>query len=318
MEDKILAGIILFDSDFERLKKCLEALYRQVSKIVLYDNSIVAMDDEKIKTLFQSFGIEYIKSKKNEGMPGALNIIIEVAKKEGFDWVLTMNPDTIVPKDMIEKFKPYFTQKDIAIVCPQVIDKRRKYMEERHNNSIEYVDVCITSAACTRIDALTQVGGFDSWLFVDLLDNDLSKRLILTGWKILKVNDVVIDQEFGEIELKEKWKVDFWLKISKSLNNVNFAKLSYRKKVSYLRVYYTCRNVLYLEKKFKNYGGMDYEFNYNCHSFFGFVICFILPNILQAESKARAIKHVWNGIKDGKNCLVQPWRHELHYLKKDL
>ncbi len=96
---------------------------------------------------------------------------------------------------------------------------------------------------------------------------------------------MILAQEFGDIKAKAAWKEKFWLKVGKLLRNDNFAKFSYKKIVHANRVYYTCRNVIYLNKKFKKYGGIGYEENYNCHTFLEFVICFVFPSIIRADKK---------------------------------
>ena len=194
------------------------------------------------------------------------------------------------------------------MICPQIIDKRRKYMTLDTTNGFKYVNMCITSAACTRIDAWQNVGEFDSWLFVDLLDNDISKRMILNGWQIVRVNSVVLDQEFGDIKKKSKWEETLWLTVGKLLHNNNLAKFSYKKIVHPVRVYYTCRNIVYLNKKFKNYGGIGYKDNYNCNTFLGFIICFVLSSILRADQKRATIKAVVTGFRDGIKKEVVPWK----------
>lgn len=241
-------------------------------------------------------------------MPEGMNRIIRIAKQKNFDWVLTMNADSIVPDNLVEKYSEFFGNNNIGMICPQIIDKRRKYMTLDTTNGFKYVNMCITSAACTRIDAWQNVGEFDSWLFVDLLDNDISKRMILNGWQIVRVNSVVLDQEFGDIKKKSKWEETLWLTVGKLLHNNNLAKFSYKKIVHPVRVYYTCRNIVYLNKKFKNYGGIGYKDNYNCNTFLGFIICFVLPSILRADQKRATIKAVVTGFRDGIKKEVVPWK----------
>ena len=40
-----------------------------------------------------------------------------------------------------------------------------------------------------RIDAWEQIGKFDEWLFIDLVDNEFCKRLIVSGYTILRLNE---------------------------------------------------------------------------------------------------------------------------------
>lgn len=307
---RIAAGMVLYNSDYERLLKCLDSLNEQVELIIAFDNSPQILEENKICKLEENYQCKYIYSGENLGMPEALNRIMQMAKNEGYEWVLTMNPDSIVPSNMMGVYSNYFNDEKIGMICPQVIDKRRKYMKADMSKGNQFVHMCITSAACTRIKAWKQVGEFDGWLFVDLLDNDISKRMILNGWKILQINLIVLDQEFGDILPKGKKTEQFWIKVGKLLKNDNFAKFSYKKIVHPNRVYYTCRNILYLNKKFQKYGGIGYKDNYNCHTFVGFLICFVLPSILRADKKRETFNAVVRGFKDGKRVKVVPWERK--------
>ena len=306
----VAAGMVLYNSNYSRLLKCLTSLKNQVDTIIVFDNSPKRMDKEKVCEIERKYKCRYIHSKENLGMPEAMNKIMLMAEQEGYDWVLTMNADSIVPENMIEKYTNYFSNSNIGMICPQVIDKRRKYMIADDTKVDEYIPMCITSAACTRVSAWRQVGQFDGWLFVDLLDNDISKRMVLNGWKILQVNSIILDQEFGDILPTNKNIEKFWLRVGKILGNNNFAKFSYKKIVHPNRVFYTCRNIVYLNKKFKKYGGIGYKENYNCHTFLGFIICFVLPSILRADDKAETIRAVQKGFKEGKEKAknIIPWQ----------
>ena len=91
------------------------------------------------------------------------------------------------------------------------------------------------------------------------------------------------------------------------LHNQNFAKFSYKKSVSSLRIYYTCRNIIYVNRKMRNYGKIAYE-NYNCKGYGGFVISFILPSVLRADKKIEVIKAAWRGTRDGRKKKVEEWK----------
>lgn len=78
---------------------------------------------------------------------------MERAGADGYEWVLTMDQDSILPDGMVADFSKYLDEPEIGIVCPKVVDKRRAYMEVQLDDSIEYIDMCITSASCTSIKA---------------------------------------------------------------------------------------------------------------------------------------------------------------------
>lgn len=297
--EKLAAGVVLFNPD-ERTLECLKSLKKQIERIYVFDNSTKPLNI----TLPDS--VVYLCEGENKGIAYALNRIIEKAKAEGFEWVLTMDQDSILPEGMIDDFSRYLDKPDIGIICPQVVDKRRIYMEVNKDGNMQYIDMCITSASCTSIKVWEKIGKFDEWLFIDLVDNDFCKRLVESGYKILQLKKWVLDQEFGMIEPKSETKQKFWIRVSKILHNQNFAKFSYKKIVSPMRVYYTCRNIIYVNRKMKNYGKTAYE-NYNCKGYLGFVISFILPSVLRADKKKDVIKAVWNGTRDGCLKSVRAW-----------
>lgn len=299
--DKIVAGVVLFNPEARTLN-CLSSLNGQVERIYIFDNSI---DTIKIKL---PDNVVYLSEGENKGIAYALNKIMERAKADGYKWVLTMDQDSILPYGMIEDFSKYLGRPEIGIICPQVIDKRRKYMEAKHGDSEEYIKKCITSSSCTSVDIWEEIGKFDEWLFIDLVDDEFCKRLITSNYKILRLNKWVLDQEFGKIEPKPERVQMFWIKISKMLHNQNFAKFSYKKFVNPMRVYYTCRNIVYVNRKMGKYGKVGYQ-NYNCRGYLGFIICFILPSIFRSDHKWKVIKAACNGTYDGCKAKVVPWTH---------
>lgn len=302
--DSVAAGIVLFNPELTRLIACIENLKQQVSKIYIFDNSSMSIHINDDSTV-------YITENKNKGIAYALNRIMERAQKDGFEWVVTMDQDSIVPCGMIDGFKEGIrSHANLGIVCPQVIDKRRIYLVAENNEQESYVNFCITSAACTSVEAWERCGKFDEWMFIDLVDNDFCKRITLSGYKILKLNKWILDQEFGKIIPKSEWKQKFWVGVSKILHNQNFAKFSYKKSVSPLRVYYTNRNVIYVNKKLNKYGSIGYE-NYNCKGYLGFIISFMIPSILRAKDKKAVLEATMRGIHDGKKSHPREWSAEI-------
>lgn len=299
---KIAAGIVVYNPDDEiRFLQCIESALSQVEKVYIFDNST-----EK-KQLNLSQNVTYMSLGRNVGIAYALNHIMRIAKKEGFEWVITLDQDSILPNNTIFEYTKYIKENDrLAIICPQVIDTRRVYMEIEKKHEIQYIEECITSASCTSINAWETVGGFDEWLFIDLVDNDFCKRLIVSGFKILRINSVVLNQEFGRITPKSLKKQEFWIQMSKIFRNKNIAKFSYIKYVDPIRVYYTNRNIIYVNRKLKKYGKTAYN-NYNCKGYIGFLICFSLPSLLRAQNKKKVFKAIIQGIVDGNKKKVEQW-----------
>ncbi len=300
---KISAGIVLFNPEDEiRLYRSINSVLSQVERVYIFDNST-----ESHNYIFPD-SVVFLTEHENKGVSYALNKLMLRAKNDGFDWLITMDQDSILPEQTIVSYEAHISDDPLlAIICPQVIDTRRSYMEIKKEPAEEYVDFCITSASCTNLNAWKNVGGFDEWLFIDLVDNDFCKRIIVSGYKILRINSLVLDQEFGKIIPKNEKVQSFWNNFAKKVHNMNFAKLGYKKLVSPTRVYYTNRNIIYINRKLKKYGKTGYKQNYNCNTYFGFLISFSIPSILRAQNKIKVLKAVIKGIKDGAKMHPADW-----------
>lgn len=303
--ENIAAGIVLYNpEDTNRLDACVKSILKQVGKLYIYDNST-----DKLHYSFPK-GVRYDSCGENKGIAFALNELMKMAASDGFEWLITMDQDSIMPDNIVESYSKVIEESDdkLAIICPQVIDKRRKYMQVADSESSEYVDECITSASCTSIKAWEKIGGFDDWLFIDLVDNEFCKRLVASGYKILRLNHLVLDQEFGCIHPKGEFSQKFWITLSKMLKNENIAKFSYKKIVNPMRVYYTCRNIIYVNRKLKQYGKTAYS-NYNCKGYLGFIIYFMLPSFVRAQNKLKVLQAILSGTIEGLNKDVKEWRN---------
>lgn len=301
--DNIAAGIVLYNpDDYERFKKAFISVVEQFSKIYVFDNSNI-----KVKLPVSSDKIVYLTEHKNRGIAYALNCIMDAADKDGYKWVVTMDQDSIVPTNMLIEYRKHINDTKVAIICPQVIDKRRIYMKPKAELNNEYVKFCITSGSCTSTKAWRNVGKFDACLFIDLVDNEFCKRIVVSGYKILQLNNVILNQEFGNIVPKRISTQRFWLFISEILHNVNFAKLGYKKNVNPLRIYYTNRNIIYVNKKLSDYGKTGYKENYHVNSYVGFWLCFNVPSVLRSKNKLETIKAIRQGRHDGLSMKVSKW-----------
>lgn len=305
------AGIVLFHPEKKRLFKNVDIINAEVDNIYIYNNGA---DKSIIEELIKNAKVIMLGDGKNIGIASAMNRIFEAAKKNNDEWLVTFDQDSISDNELIREYKRIigFYPK-AAIFCPQVIDSRRKFTKPVNSKKIEKVDRCITSASCTRINAWDDVDGFDDFLFIDLVDNDFCKKLVIKKWKIYKLNSVILDQEFGDIQLKDEKTVKRIIGISEFVRNKlkltyladNIGKLSYRKKVNPMRVYYSNRNIIYLNKKYCNYGGIGYD-SYRCKSYLGFLIVFNLASFLRGRDKKRIFSAIIHGIRDGRKSRVKP------------
>lgn len=298
--NSIIAGIVLYNPDIIFLKKNIEILKVNNIKTVLFDNTEYEDEKNNVINKLDDKDIIYISENKNLGMSIALNRIMGIAKKNSYKWCITFDQDTEIPENIIKEYSKYLDDENIAILTPQLMDKRRKYMK-LYEGDDEYtlINQAITSASCTRVDVWEEVGKYDEKLFIDLVDTDFSKRCIAKKYDIYRINSVILNQQFGDIQYKDNAIGRFWLKMAKVFKDDRIGKLSYKKKVNPLRIYYTNRNIVYLNERLKKIGGIGYE-NYKCKNYFSFFVLFNFLSIARGKKKIKIIKAVHKGRKDGK------------------
>lgn len=284
----ILAGIVLFNPNLKRLKENIEGIINQVDKIVIVENG---SDDSKtiinyIKMQYPS--IEIIANKDNCGIAAALNQIIEYGIRNSYEWVVTLDQDSVAPHNMIFEYQKYFHKPNVAIICPQIVDVNMTYVDDKCTvKEINSPEEVITSGSCINIHCAKYLGGFDERLFIDYVDTDFQKRVLLSGYLILKVFDVKLLHEVGHLE--EKRFLGFKVLCSNH---------------SAFRRYYQVRNRLYYRKK---YYGHSYLMKEMIRLIMG-----TLKILFYENEKLEKVKSTVYGFIDYKSLLNSEMKTRIH------
>lgn len=201
----ICAGIITYNPTLTDVSTCLEALCNQVERVIIVDNA--SKNVKSLQEVVSKYAnVTLVKNSQNIGFAKALTQVFEWAKSQGFNWVLTLNDDSVVPSNMISEYKKILenqgslvNQKNaknskIAIVCSLL--KNRLDGTILHSKCHE--DECITSGSLTSVEAWAKIGGFDEWLEIDGVDFDFSRRLVRAGWKIVECQNVIMEHQIGK------------------------------------------------------------------------------------------------------------------------
>lgn len=245
------AGIVLYNPDIGRLKKNLDAVSSQVKRVYCFNNGL--KDAGQIYKLLDAYSnITLLGQGKNFGIATALNRLVEAAHSDGMEWIITLDQDSIVCDGMVEALSMLKSEENAAIICPLVEDVRRKNEKPVViSNTKEDVNFCITSGSFMNVQRTLEIGGFDDWLFIGLVDDEICYRLKLNGYRIIRNNAVVLNHELGNLTPSKFEKI--YLKLGEILHSETIKKLSYKRMVSPMRLYYATRNMIYLKKRYLNY-----------------------------------------------------------------
>jgi len=251
---RICAGITLFEPDINRLRENVLATIGQVERIYLIDNG--SKNIEKIKSEFGgSQKIEIIENNQNFGIATALNQMCNMAIKDGFDYIMTLDQDSVPESDLIEKYSRYLDMDKVALITPRFIDDNE--FEESTaigNEPYSFVERCNTSASLVKLSAFNEVGGFDDKMFIDCVDFDYCTTLLKNGYKILRDNEAILHHRLGEAK-----EVRFFIPFGKLLGIKKLQKPLYTYNHSPLRTYYYARNIRYYAFKHKDFINLKTE-----------------------------------------------------------
>lgn len=213
MNKKFAIGIVTYRPDTQRLKENINAASAQPEA-----GEILIADNDK---------------GKNTGIAGGLNQIFKRAEELGYEWVVTLDQDSVMQPGMLSEFSHYIDRNDIGIICPRIEDRNMGRQYARSDNGTEYIKQCITAGNLVRLKAWKAVGGFAEEMFIDGVDFDFCIRIQQHGYRILRTNNVFLLQEVGHGRAIN-------LPFGKQISIINHPPL---------RLYYIARNYLYIGKR---------------------------------------------------------------------
>lgn len=198
---RIVAGIVTYNPDIDILKKNISSIEKQVEHVYIYDNG--SANSKNIKEI-ENDDITVFNSSCNVGIARALNLIFEASSKEKFDWVITLDQDSICSENHVEKLYQVSQKiKKAAIVAPIIVDRDVGIIGHNTKEGLIEVRTCITSGALTSVNAWREVGGFDEKMFIDCVDFDFCYSLREHNYSVIQVKSVRLSHKIGNSTKKK-------------------------------------------------------------------------------------------------------------------
>jgi rhamnosyltransferase len=205
----ICALITLYKPNFDKLKK-------NISEILRYSSKVYLLNNEK-EGIHIDFGnkVSIIENHKNIGLSRAINIGVQRAQTEGFDYAILFDQDSILTKEMFDCLELQFMKinKEYSLSCigPSLNvrgnllpipnwNKRRK-IKQYDCYSVYSI---ITSGMLFNIGIYNSVGGFNEWFPVDFCDFVFCWKCIQKKYNIYQSTTSYILHEIGNGGLKIK------------------------------------------------------------------------------------------------------------------
>lgn len=213
------------------LDSCQEALKNFEGEIIVVDNNSSEIDFLSLKKNYPN--VNYLLQTENLGFSKANNIGVENALG---DYILILNPDTIIPEDIFPKLIDFHQSKEkIGLVGVRLIDTNGNFHPEskrniptaknsfsklfkRFNSSIinnyyklevgEFetapCEILVGAFIFTTKQIYKEIGGFDARYFMYGEDIDISYSAELAGYTNYYVGDITVLHYKGESTKRDK------------------------------------------------------------------------------------------------------------------
>jgi len=209
----IIEVVILTFNSGAAAVQCIESVRAgstSVFRLQVVDN---ASDDNTVSQVERAFpDLEVVVSPKNLGFGGGCNLGIEAARERGADYVLLVNPDSVIAPDMVDVLVDFMeAHHEAGVVGAKTLSmepmpdgrprrlwagsfRGRLPLRQRvpgieradtddPKDPVE-VDYIWGHGMLLRLDALREVGGFDTDFFMYYEDLDLCRRLKRAGYGV--------------------------------------------------------------------------------------------------------------------------------------
>lgn len=195
METHILAVIVTYYPDKTLLKNNVSAIIDEIGKILIWENTPAA---EKLQFRFiDNPKVEYCGDGVNS-ISHALNYAWRYAENHGYDYLLTMDQDSV-----FLNFSHYLKSTVFNSNCPQgiwtpsIIDKAKADMNLEDIGETTEVISGFTSGMLQKTTLVSKCGGWNEAFAIDGLDIEYCFRAWRKGIKCYKVKNTYLVHRLG-------------------------------------------------------------------------------------------------------------------------
>ena len=187
-----LSIIVVYNPKVDLLVKDICSFIKNVDLLIIWQNSVLSDD---VREYISSLGnIIFAGNGINQGIPTALNFALSYAIKNGYDYLLTMDQDSVL--ENFDNYKNTVIKKNQEKTC--IVGAYQTFLESKLSEDIfsEYKWV-ITSGTIFPIRLLNEIGGFETSFFIDTVDIEVCIRARKYGYKCYICRTGKLIQKYG-------------------------------------------------------------------------------------------------------------------------
>lgn len=196
---KIAGVVVLYNPDKDVIHN-INSYLNDLLYLVAVDNSDDP-DQEIIELIKKMNKVHYVSNSGNMGIAAALNTGAYMALNRACDFLLTMDQDSTASPGMIQQMIDYIEasgKNTIGIVSPFHNDNRK--IKLSNSSTASEVKTVMTSGNLLNLEAFRASGPFLEKLFIDYVDIEYCLRLRRKGFKIIRLNRVILKHQLGNTQ----------------------------------------------------------------------------------------------------------------------
>ncbi|WP_418409735.1 glycosyltransferase [Alistipes sp.] len=244
MAVNILCVVVLYKMQLNRSASFL-SLYRQVGDcdatvdFFIYDNSPLADVG-----LSEFPDIHYFHCPGNTGLGTAYNAAARYAEEKGFDWVLLLDQDTVLPDNFLQSYvKAIQENPGIQVFAPRVslsgkslLSPMKRWRKQATHLVAEKTYpirqyLVINSGLCVKTSLFMQSGGYDEKVWLDFADMQFIRKLLHVGVRCFYLLSCECMQHFSNLEAdpeKLKQRFDIYIACARNCEYFDMADWIFR------------------------------------------------------------------------------------------
>ena len=190
--EMVLAVVIVYEPDMELLQNNINAFINDVDRLMIWDNTPGGTNHK----MFNEFGQDkflFQGNGKNVGISKALNYALRYACKEGFDYLLTMDQDSVWHD--FSAFKKAVIKKNEHEEC--ICGPYAGIDVPQGKSGFELNRWQITSGMLVKTNLLMTIGGYNEAFMVDCVDIELCLRAKANGYNSYYCYEGFLQQRYG-------------------------------------------------------------------------------------------------------------------------
>ncbi|HYE50316.1 MAG TPA: glycosyltransferase [Azospirillaceae bacterium] len=215
---RVAAAIVTFQPP-PRLASAVAAIVPQVERLYLLDNGSDPDGQARAEQAASAAGAVRLAGEGNAGLAAAQNRLMEAAARDGFDWVLLLDQDSVArpgavaallraladapAPDALGLLAAVNLEPGMAAGPAWVVsaDGRAWRVARPGEGRALLADLLFApaSGSLVRVEAWRRAGGLRAGFFIDWVDVEFCVRLRRAGYGLAAVADALVDHELGAL-----------------------------------------------------------------------------------------------------------------------